>query len=246
MIKFRCNECQHKIAVPNDYEGRYVKCPACSAPTLARNEPIAVQGLATGRVPASAATGTTAAVRRAAAPTASPRPAHIPEARPARSSHSPLASSQASELLKALDDPPSTTSLPEELTLKLDAELAADQVAADVAADAVADPGHHHVPHVHVPQYVFLQVLGFMLIALSAMAFMLWVVLILAVLVGSNAVREVPQAAGPALAVTFGSGLIGILWVCATGQALLALRDIARNSWYHKETAALIRQGARP
>jgi DNA-directed RNA polymerase subunit RPC12/RpoP len=241
MIKFRCTECQHKIAVPNDYEGKYVKCPACAAPTLARNEPIEVKTVVASHAPVAVA-----AQVRSAAPKAMARTSHIPEARPVRHAASGLATSQASELLKSLGDPPSTTSLSEELTNALDAELAAAAATSPTTSSTAIAPGSsvavtHRVPHAHPPQYLVLQILGFTLLALSAMTFVIWGVTLAALLAGSDAVHAMPGAAGPAIAVTFGSGLVAILWVAASGQALLALRDIARNSWYHKEAAALLR-----
>ncbi|MBI1337835.1 MAG: hypothetical protein GC164_12865 [Phycisphaera sp.] len=32
MLKFRCQSCQHKLAVPDTYAGKHVKCPKCSSP----------------------------------------------------------------------------------------------------------------------------------------------------------------------------------------------------------------------
>lgn len=239
MIKFRCKECQHKIAVPNDYEGRYVKCPACAAPTLVKAEPIEVQTTDAARaVPASAgaATATVAkprtAPRRAAAPAAAP----IPEGRPVADGQ--LAGSQASELLKALDDRKAAKAMtvPDPLTLDLEVD------AADGEPDPPAATPHHHVPHAHPPQYVLLQVVGVVMLCFAGIGTMLWLIGLIVIAAGSAAVEEIRAVGMLAIAPVFVSGLLSILMLAGAGAALLALRDIARHSWYHKETAALLRQ----
>lgn len=251
MIKFRCKSCQHKIAVPNDYEGRHVKCPSCGEPTLVRQEVLDVQVTEAGRRPAAtavAATATATATRpvRTATPSSAARPAQMPQGRTIHRAPDSdgLATSQASELLKALDDaagPASTTSLDAELTLDLERELVAEQ-AAPAERPSAKSHAHHHVPHANPPHYIFLQLLGIILMCLGAMSLMIWAVLLVAILAGSEAVGELALIPPRALAGPFAAWLIGILWVIASGQALLALRDIARHSWYHKEAAALLRR----
>jgi len=38
MIKFRCHNCQQKIGVQDDYGGRQVWCPNCTAATTVPNQ----------------------------------------------------------------------------------------------------------------------------------------------------------------------------------------------------------------
>lgn len=95
MIKYRCPNCQQKLGVPDEYEGRRIRCSKCAQPSVVprRILPVAqpVQNTA-GAVPVAAVAAQAASARPQPAPAAAgvSRPAPIPhQHRPAAADPTP-------------------------------------------------------------------------------------------------------------------------------------------------------------
>lgn len=77
MIKYRCPNCQQKLGVPDEYEGRRIRCSKCSQPSVVPRKiiPVAqpVQNAA-GAVPVAAVAVRAASARPQAAPVSKPAP----------------------------------------------------------------------------------------------------------------------------------------------------------------------------
>lgn len=229
MIKFRCESCQHKIAVPEDYEGRYVKCPACSAATqVHRDETLAVH-----------VTEGASIALQAAAPVrvAGPSPVSSPRARRAATPR----------------DVPHDDAGPgpnPELTLDLNALADPARPADDDPDDPPQPPatppaGRKRSQQTHAvdpPDYLPLQIVAVCLVTLGCIALVLWCVSLIAAFSGSDAAAALQVVDRSTLLGAFVAVLVWILLLIGVGLGLLALRDVALNSWHTRESARLLRQ----
>jgi len=250
MIKFRCSNCGHKLGVPSTYVGKTVRCPHCqtgnrvesppesppespsdssseSAPEPAPDQALAEQasgngGEDDGLGELAAATGgrggadaLAAAVQAPEPKTPSPRrPSKRPKPRPAA-------------------QPPDQPPAPPE----------PEPASAPPAPAAAAAPPS--VRPTRPPDYTLLKIGAILIYAVAGLVLLITLGLtVLALVGGASTGLSAGMAGGIASAVTilFAGTLYAIL-LGIGGAALQALRDIARNAWYQRETVALLRAG---
>jgi DNA-directed RNA polymerase subunit RPC12/RpoP len=253
MIKFRCSNCGHKLGVPSTYVGKTVRCPHCqtgnrvkspeSSPPEALTEEAAASESASAREPVSqdafeeqtaghgadddglsalAAAGgdggpdeLAAAVHHPEPRTPSPRrPSKRPTPRPAAQPPAPAEPEPTPTPV-----PPSPSPSP-------------------AAATSSVRP-------TRPPDYTLLKIGAILIYVVAGLVVLISLGLtVLALVGGASTGLSSGVAGGIASAVTilFAGTLYAII-LAVGGAALQALRDIARNSWYQRETVALLRAG---
>jgi DNA-directed RNA polymerase subunit RPC12/RpoP len=218
MIKFRCEHCEKKIGVPDDYAGKQVKCPGCGE-VVTVPEPDAVTEESQIDEPVEE------------------------EYEQEGGSDSELAALQQ---MMGGDETPEPLEAESEPELEPVAEPASKEAAAPIVEPPIAEapplppprrsrstaPGGHRGRSIDPPDYPLILLAGHLLLMLGVLALIIAIIAFVGYATSDTRMpRGVPFFMHPA--IMSGLMFLGIAFYNAViAQILYAFRHMAINSWY--------------